>query len=212
MNKDYTHILFILDDSFSMNFIIDEAIGGFNSFLEDQKKLEGKCRMHTILFGSSDKIKYLHKDKDINKIKEITKDDYNARSGMTALLDAIGVGIDDLGSFLRSMDEDERPAKVLVNIFTDGMENDSREYTEDKIREMIERQTNVYNWEFAFLASDINAQNLSHSIGITNTALTENSSVGMRSVYASLSNNALNYRKKGETLSVQDEYDKETKK
>lgn len=207
MDKNYTHILFILDDSGSMSSILDDAIGGFNSFLNEQKKLNGKCKMHTMLFGSHGNIKYLHENKDINNIDNITIKDYNAGSGLTALIDAIGIGITDLGKFLREMDENDRPSKVLVNIFTDGEENDSREYTEDKIREMIKEQTEKYNWEFAFLASDISSVSFANRAGFSNVASVDKGGDGIRSMYTSMTLNATSYRTKGKTINVQEAYD-----
>jgi len=39
---------------------------------------------------------------------------------------------------------------VVFVIVTDGMENLSREFKKSTIKEMIERQKNVYNWHFNF--------------------------------------------------------------
>jgi len=40
---------------------------------------------------------------------------------------------------------------------TDGQENSSKEFTKAQIKAMIERQQNVYNWHFTFLASNQDA-------------------------------------------------------
>jgi len=160
MKEDYTHILFIIDDSGSMRSLIEDSIGGYNTFIEEQTKLDGEGRIDTITFGSPRNFKYLYQDRDVNEVPELTENEHGAHSGGTALLDAIGQGIQDLGKFLREKDESERPTKVLVNIFTDGEENSSIEFSADQIQEMIKEQTDKYDWEFAFLASDLSASNL----------------------------------------------------
>lgn len=40
-------------------------------------------------------------------------------------------------------------------ITTDGMENTSRRYDSDQVKEMIERQKEKYGWEFLFLGETI---------------------------------------------------------
>ena len=51
-------------------------------------------------------------------------------------------------------------------ITTDGMENSSREYTYEKIKQMIERQKRRYEWEFIFLGADIEAVAAAAKLGI----------------------------------------------
>ena len=41
MKQDLTEIVVILDRSGSMSSIKDDVIGGFNSFIEEQRKVEG---------------------------------------------------------------------------------------------------------------------------------------------------------------------------
>jgi hypothetical protein len=50
MNQNLTEIAFILDRSGSMVALADEAIGAFNSFLNDQKKQPGECRFTLAIF------------------------------------------------------------------------------------------------------------------------------------------------------------------
>lgn len=212
MKDNYTHVLFIIDDSASMTNLLSDSIGGFNKFVEEQTKLDGECRMDTILFGAPDDFRYYTKDEDINDIKELTEEDHSASGWSTSLLDALGRGINDLGKFLKEKPESERPERILVNVFTDGMENSSREFTPEQVKEMIEEQTDKYNWEFTFLASDLQASNMARSMGITNVAMASKTSGGMRAAYSSMTNNASSYRTLGKTLNVQEEYNKEEAK
>jgi uncharacterized protein YegL len=72
----------------------------------------------------------------------MTNKEYIAQ-GMTALLDAMGKTINDIGLKLHNTIENERPGKVIFFIITDGEENASVEFTSDKIKEMVELQKNV---------------------------------------------------------------------
>ena len=75
----------------------------------------------------------------------------------TALLDAVGRTIDDVGARLASLPEDQRPAKVIIAIFTDGLENASRVFTTEKLAASIKHQQEKYGWEFLFLAANQDA-------------------------------------------------------
>lgn len=48
MKKNFTELIFILDKSGSMSGLENDTIGGFNSMLENQKAVDGECRITTI--------------------------------------------------------------------------------------------------------------------------------------------------------------------
>ena len=64
-------VVFILDRSGSMGGLESDTIGGFNSMLEKQRKLEGKAYITTVLFD--DQYELLHDRIDISKVKNITE-------------------------------------------------------------------------------------------------------------------------------------------
>ena len=164
MNKNLTEIVAILDRSGSMEHLTNDTIGGFNSFLKEQKEIPGEAILSTVLFNDSYVL--LHDRVNIKNVKSITKSDYIAQ-GNTALLDAMGKTINDLGLKLYNTIENERPSKVIFFIITDGEENSSVEFTNDKIKEMVELQKNTYNWEFIFLGANIDSFSAAASIGIS---------------------------------------------
>jgi hypothetical protein len=82
-------------------------------------------------------------------------------------LDALGKTINDIGQKLHNTAEDDRPGKVIFFIITDGEENASSEFTNDKVKEMVELQKNTYNWEFIFLGANIDAFSAAASMGIS---------------------------------------------
>lgn len=161
--KDYTEILFILDRSGSMSSIQDDAIGGFNAFIEEQKKQPGTCRLTLVQFDNSYEVVY-----DAIQIMEapkLTNKTFVPR-GSTALRDAMGKSINALGVRLRAMSTEQRPSNVIVAIMTDGQENASREFGMDKINDMITEQQDKYDWDFIFLAANQDAVATASSYGI----------------------------------------------
>lgn len=163
MNMNVTEIVFILDRSGSMAGLETDTIGGFNSMLNKQKKAEGEAFVTTVLFNHHSEI--VHDRINIRGISPITEADYEV-GGTTALLDAIGFSIQKIVNVQKYTNEDERAEKVLFVITTDGMENASREYTPEKIKNMIEHQKEKYGWDFMFLGANIDAVETAAQFGI----------------------------------------------
>ena len=164
MNKNLTEIVYILDRSGSMSGLEKDTIGGYNSFLEKQKKEDGDAVVTTVLFD--DKYDMVHDRVDIKKVKSLTNKEYYAR-GMTALLDAIGRTINYIAARHRNALESEIPAKTIVVITTDGYENASHEFDSVKVKAMIENQKKECGWEFLFLGANIDAVKTAKDFGIT---------------------------------------------
>jgi uncharacterized protein YegL len=187
MKKGYTHVAFLLDRSGSMDSIKSDTIGGFNSFINDQKEDDTKCTFTMVQFDNEYEV--LHDFKDIQKVKNLTKNTYKPR-GSTALLDALGNLIVTTGEKLLDMDENDRPEKVLFIILTDGLENASKEYTTSQIMEMIKHQEEKYNWKFVYLGANQDAIKEASKFGIDsiNTLTFAYNEKGIKSSYATLSN------------------------
>ena len=178
-------VVFILDRSGSMGGLESDTIGGFNSMLEKQRKLEGKAYITTVLFD--DQYELLHDRIDISKVKNITEKEYYVR-GNTALLDAIGKTIAKEKAIQDTLGKNEKADKVLFVIITDGLENSSREYNSTTVRKLIETQKEKYGWEFLFLGANIDAIETANSIGISaERAVNYNSdSIGTKKNYDTL--------------------------
>ena len=163
MKKGLTEIVFILDKSGSMSGLESDTIGGYNSFLERQKKVEGEALVSTVLF--SDYTNVIHDRVELGKIEPLTDKQYTT-DGCTALLDAIGGAIHHIGNVHKYARDEDRPEKTVFVITTDGQENSSREYSYAKIKKMIERQQEKYGWEFIFLGANIDAIGEAAKLGI----------------------------------------------
>ena len=95
----------------------------------------------------------------------MTDADYTV-GGSTALLDAVGKSIKHIARIHKYTHPDHRPTKTLFVIITDGMENASREYTYDKVKQLITHEQEKYGWEFLFLGANMDAVETAEQLGI----------------------------------------------
>ena len=163
MKKDLTEIVFILDRSGSMAGLEDDTIGGFNALIAKQKQEAGEALVSTFLFDNESQL--IHDRLDIRQVPPLTRQEYYVR-GCTALLDTVGKAVEHLSFIHKYAREEDRPEKTLFVITTDGMENASRHFTYDRVKEMIEKQKAEYGWEFLFLGANIDAAREAARFGI----------------------------------------------
>ncbi len=164
MKKNLTELVMILDRSGSMSGLEGDTIGGYNSMLRKQRDAEGEVLVSTVLFDDVSEVLY---DRiPLKDMPKMTEKEYYVR-GCTALLDAIGGAIHHIGNVHKYAREEDRPEKTIFVITTDGMENASRRYSYDKVKQMVERQKEKYGWEFLFLGANIDAIETAGRFGIT---------------------------------------------
>ena len=164
MKKNLTELVFILDRSGSMAGLEKDTIGGFNAMIDKQRREDGEAYISTILFDNLSEV--IHDRVSLRNIPKLTEKEYYVR-GCTALLDAVGGAIHHIGNVHKYAREEDRPEKTLFVITTDGMENASREYSYERVRQMIERQKEKYGWEFLFLGANIDAAREAARFGIS---------------------------------------------
>lgn len=194
MNKELTEIVFILDESGSMRPVKDDTIGGFNQFVEDQKKLPGFADFTFVKF--SDYYKMVNEGVDIVDIPDLDGDSYTPTYS-TALLDAVGKTIRSVKKRIEEATEGNKPGKVLFVILTDGEENASRKYDTSKIQDMVKEARDKDGWEFLFLGADIDAWRGGSSMGINSNVKVSKSNMKMS--MKGMSNYAGMYRSVGTT-------------
>ncbi len=193
MKQNLTDITVVLDRSGSMEVVKADTIGGFNTFLKSQKEAVGEANLTLAQFDTEYEL--VHSGKPIKDVPELTDKIFVPR-GMTALLDAIGRSINATGARLANTPEENRPAKVIFVILTDGEENSSHEFTKEKINEMIKHQTETYKWDFVFLGANQDAIKTGTSYGISaNSSLSYKADAyGTKTVFDSMAVNMSNYR------------------
>jgi hypothetical protein len=190
-----THFQIILDRSGSMASIADDIVGGFNTFLADQKALPGAATLTLVQFDCEDPFEVIHHNLPIAEVPLLTDKTFRPR-GSTPLLDAIGRGINQLAGELADRPEESRPAGLVFVIVTDGAENASSEFRRDQISKLIETKTKTDNWKFVFLSADLSAMTEAHDLGMSqgSSLLFENSGRGSRMAFQALSARSADFR------------------
>lgn len=164
MKQGLVELVFILDKSGSMSGLESDTIGGYNSMLARQKQVEGECVVTTVLFDHGYEL--LHDRIDVKAVQAITEDDYQV-GGSTALLDAMGRTINKIATAQKNTSEEYRAEKVMCVIITDGEENSSREFSLEKVKQLVEQHKEKANWEFVFLGANMDAIQTAGYFGIS---------------------------------------------
>ena len=193
-------ITVVLDRSGSMKAMQEEVKGSFTKFIEDQRKVEGEATLSIVQFDAppgDDWFDWLVKDSDIHKkkVNGVMKQ-YKPR-GCTALNDAACMAIDATGERLEATPQQERPDKIVFVIVTDGHENRSREFTHEDVKKRVQRQTDVYKWDFVYLSADVNAFDAGDRYGVNadNVAEWHGTERGSRAMLCALSDSVASVRR-----------------
>jgi hypothetical protein len=155
-----TAIGVVVDESGSMDIRAEETRVTFNKYFDDIEKEDSTATVTVATFSSYapnvHKVRYLCKNTAVTDMPYLDKENYNPRGG-TPLLDAVGETV----STLSKQDAD----RYLVVILTDGLENDSREYSYSNIQNLISSKEKTEKWTFVFLGAGVDAWNIAQSFG-----------------------------------------------
>ncbi|NNE00551.1 MAG: VWA domain-containing protein [Pirellulaceae bacterium] len=188
MKTDLTDITLVVDRSGSMESIRDDAQGGINAFIREQAGLPGQALITLVQFDTD--YEFLAKGVPAT---DIAPYELQPR-GATALLDAIGRAINETGQRLSQINESDRPGLVVFVVMTDGLENSSREFTTNKIKQMIEHQQTHYQWQFTFLGADQDAFAEAGALGIAAGGAATFAKQKVRAAYRGTSSNVARMR------------------
>ncbi len=190
-DQNKTAILVVLDRSGSMANLSNDVRGGFDTFVEEQRKHPGEATLSLVQFDTVYDIVYLNRSLD--KVPPLV---HEPRGG-TALLDAVGRGVTELGEALAALPEAERPGKVIVVIMTDGEENSSEEWRVDTLKAKITELRETYSWEFVFTGAGIDAFAAAQGLGIKHAVNVAHDGVAVSDNFAGVSRGVSGYRSGG---------------
>lgn len=159
-NQDYTHIAFIADRSGSMHGIHTDMNGAIKELLANQAKEEGVRMVDVWTFDNEVEHPFVNVP-----IADVGDVDIIHPRGSTALNDALGKTIVELGERFAAMPEHRRPGNVIIVVVTDGMENASREYTLAAVNAMVKTQTDEFGWVFMYLAANVDVESTARDYG-----------------------------------------------
>ena len=201
MKKGLTHIVFVFDKSGSMLSLKSDSIGSFNSFIQEQKKVEGECKITLVLFDTDFNVVY--ENIPIQNAAELNESTY-VPGGSTSLFDTMGKSIKMTRKYIKNLPEEERTVKVIFAVLTNGEENASRllnkegirKYTKETIFEKVSKLQEEDGYGFVFLGANQDAFQVGTSLGFygNNTVTYTANSKGMNSVMDTVSCFAANFR------------------
>ena len=117
-----TVIEFLLDETGSMKLHLETTIGGYNDFIDEQRRLNELCLLTLTKFDTKG-LRTPYSDIDIQMVPYLNQTTF-VPGEMTNLYDAIVTRIDDLKHRLTTK-WDIKP-KILFVVMTDGENNASR--------------------------------------------------------------------------------------
>lgn len=187
MNPNAIQILFVIDESGSMGSLRQDVIGGFNTLIEDQRKIEGAADVTLITFSNGVDIRL--NSVPLEDVELLTEESYQP-GGMTAMNDAIGTALARVLT--------QAPDKAIINIFTDGYENASREYDSAQVKELVKRAEDL-GYQVVFLAANIDEVSVGASLGLAKGATRSfvADAGGLETAYLMASASVTNYRTGG---------------
>ena len=189
-DADRVHITVLLDRSGSMASIADDTIGGFNTFLAEQRALAGAARISLVQFDSQDPQEVVADAVPVAELVDLTADVYEPR-GMTPLLDALG---NLIGRLDRRVAADPGEHQ-LIAVMTDGLENASSDFDRARIAGLVKERSDA-GWAFVFLGANIDSYAESGRIGMarSQTADWDHTGAGVRDGFTTMSDASRAYR------------------
>jgi hypothetical protein len=205
--KNTSHIIFVLDDSGSMQSCRQATISGYNEYLQMQRedaKNTGIPTFVSLYKFDGHSVNCVFNRVSIEEVSSIDEKTYNPQ-GTTNLYDAIGGVMMQINSMLAQNKKADRDS-IIITILTDGHENASKTFDNTNVKQMVEKAEGK-NWGFMFLGANIDAFAAGASLGFgqQNTMQYDTASMGstmrsasamtsrMRTAYASGMDSTLAY-------------------
>ncbi|MBA7685945.1 hypothetical protein ES703_94376 [subsurface metagenome] len=183
--KKESHVVFLLDQTGSMETCKKDTIGGFNNFLKEQKEKKGESLKFSLTLFNSAKVEKRYVGVDIHEVKKLDDKNY-VPSNLTPLWDAVGNTIQEF--------PDDRD--VFLIILTDGYENYSKEFKADAVKRLITDKEKNFGWKCLYLGADIESFHDAQSMGVNLHFKVDKSN--MKRAYSSVSQSVSGYRDTGD--------------
>lgn len=153
-------INFVLDASGSMDHIRQATISAFNEFKNSQAREEGTALVTLTLFNTE--FRTVCEAVPAREVSDLDHDTYRP-DGCTALYDALAHTMHRTDDFVKA----HKPDQVLFVIMTDGLENASREYTRDRVFQMIQDRQKLADYDFVYMGANQDSFAVGSAMGVT---------------------------------------------
>jgi hypothetical protein len=185
-------INFVLDKSGSMGGIQEATISGFNEFKNSQAAEDGEAFFTLTLFDTA--FSTVCEAVPVREVNDLDRRTY-VPDGMTALFDAIGHTMRITDDFVAA----HKPDQVIFVIMTDGEENASREFSGERIFQMIEDRQKLAEYEFIYLGANQDSYAVGRQMGVRDGRMLDYAATpeAARATMARSSRNVSAYRRHG---------------
>ncbi len=157
---DATHLVLLLDRSYSMDLVRDRVVAAVNLLFDEQRRAPGAVRLTLAQFDTCFDI--THDGVDLATVPPLSMTDYRPY-GSTALFDCLAEMIDRTEASIGRLPAPERPANVVFVVVSDGIDSGSR-VTPDEVRARIAAQP---TWQFLFLGANMDAMLEGQRMGVS---------------------------------------------
>jgi uncharacterized protein YegL len=167
MKNKRTYYHLIIDRSGSMNGHIEQTVEGVNQQIRRIKEIGERFpeqELITSLTLFNHRITKAWSYIKSGLLREINYSDYRP-DGNTALLDAIGITLNELQKKIGAEVENNEASAVVV-IVTDGYENASNNYTHSQVASLIGELEQTGKWTFSYLGVTLDAVEIAESLNI----------------------------------------------
>lgn len=178
------------------------AIESLNEYVKglQKEKIEGEISITAFdtyhgVGGATTRLEDIVKNKSIAYFEPLSPSVLTPGGG-TPLYDAAGVVMD------RALERNS-PRTVVV-ILTDGEENQSREYTQAKIKDKV-KTLEAKKWEVIFLGANFDVSTYTASAGLASTKMRNvdfNNAGARAAMYTDLTKSTVAYAKSGEAMNM----------
>lgn len=203
--EERVKIWFLLDRSGSMAHLTADVIGGYNQYVTDQAAKPGKARLTLVQFDGTNPFEVVHDARRIGNVPALNGDIYSPR-GTTPLYDALGLMIRRADARLSERAAAGRSVEdQLVIVFTDGLENASRQFGRSEVFDLISTRMND-GWTFVFLGAnqDSYAEGARLSVGAGNVQNFASTPDSFQMAFQSVSRATSEFRSKSRYQRVTD--------
>ena len=174
-------VIFLLDESGSMQSCKQQTITGFNEYLQTLKKENKKVRVSLTKFHDSS-VDIVYSNIPVSDAQLLREDTY-LPNGMTPLYDAIG----------KTTANETAKGKTLFVILTDGQENASVEFKDINTIKAMMKQQEARGWTFVYLGADQNAWSYAQHLGLNHGNVLSYNSNDTEGAYHTLTACSLNF-------------------
>lgn len=160
--KDYTHIVLVVDGSYSMMRFRLPIIKGVNAFCADQLAT-GTATLSLMIFDLI--TEYTARMSPLADVKVLDAQAYHPKN-QSVVLDAISTAVLDAQMDIEELEEEEKPESVIFLIVTDAIEQASSNFDRCDTELNISERWAKDDWAFVLISPNIDAVEIGNKIGI----------------------------------------------